>query len=138
MILSLASVLIALGLMAAMLLALEAGRRLGARDLARDASRVGLGAVEGAIFALMGLLLAFTFSGAAARFDARRMLIVEESNAIGTAWLRLDALPAEDQPSLREKFRQYVDARVAGFRRMPDLEASGAELTRAADLQKQI
>ena len=60
-------------------------------------------------FALLGLLLAFTFSGAAARFDARRALIVEEVNDIRTAWLRLDVLPAEAPPALRENFRRYVD-----------------------------
>ena len=41
---------------------------------------------------MMGLLLAFTFTGAASRFDTRRELIVQETNAIGTAWLRLDLL----------------------------------------------
>jgi hypothetical protein len=45
--------------------------------------------VEGAVFGLLGLLIAFTFSGAASRFDDRRALIVEEANDIGTAWLRV-------------------------------------------------
>ena len=40
----------------------------------------------------MALLIAFTFSGAAARFDSRRQLVVEESNCIGTAYLRIDLL----------------------------------------------
>jgi len=52
--------------------------------------------------ALLGLLLAFTFSGASSRFDARRHLIIEETNAIGTAYLRLGMLPAAAQPALRE------------------------------------
>ena len=55
----------------------------------------GVGVIDGAVFALPGLLLAFTFSGAAARFDTRRHLIVEEANAIGTAYLRLDLLPPD-------------------------------------------
>jgi hypothetical protein len=58
--------------------------------------------VEGAVFGLMGLLLAFTFSGAASRFEVRRQLIVQETNAIGTAYLRLDLLPPGDQPKMRE------------------------------------
>jgi hypothetical protein len=53
-----------------------------------------VGTVEGAVFGLLALLVAFTFSGAAARFDTRRQLIVEETNDIGTAYLRLDLLPA--------------------------------------------
>src|SRR4051794_3598290 len=72
-------------------------RRLGARRLAArpEGARAGLGAVEGAVFGLLGLLIAFTFSGAATRFDARRQLIVDEANCIGTAYRRLSLLPPE-------------------------------------------
>jgi hypothetical protein len=85
-----------LALFLGMLLLLETGRRLGVRRLASDpeGARAGTGTVEGAVFALLGLLVAFTFSGAASRFDQRRDLIVEETNDIGTAYLRLDLLPA--------------------------------------------
>jgi FtsH-binding integral membrane protein len=62
-------------------------------------------AIEGAVFALFGLLLAFTFSGAVARYDAHRQLVVEERNDIGTAYLRLDLLAPQDQPQLRQLFR---------------------------------
>ena len=129
-----------LGLMAAMLLFLEIGRRLGGRHRAKDAegAREGLGAVEGAVFGLMSLLLAFTFSGAASRFDARRHLIVEETNAIGTAYLRLDVLPPGRQPALRDAFRRYVDARLAVYRRLPDFEAARVEMARATALQGEI
>ncbi len=95
---------------ASTLILLEVGRRIGVRKraLAPEGQESGLGAVEGAVFGLMGLLLAFTFSGAASRFEVRRQLIVQETNAIGTAYLRLDLLPAGDQPKLREDFRAYV------------------------------
>ena len=49
--------------------------------------------------------LAFTFSGAASRFDARRALAVEEANAVSTAYARVDMLPASFQPGMRELFR---------------------------------
>ncbi len=119
---------------------LETGRRIGARRMVEDpkGARAGAGAVEGAVFGLMGLLIAFTFSGAATRFDNRRNQLVEEANAIGTAWLRLDLLPAGVQPSLREKFRQYTDARIAAFNKVPDLSAARAELDRASALQNEI
>ncbi len=57
-----------------MLVLLEVGRRIGARRLARDpeGARTGVTAVEGALFGLLGLLIAFTFSGAASRLEARR------------------------------------------------------------------
>jgi hypothetical protein len=58
----------------------------------------------------MGLLVAFTFSGAASRFASRRDLIVKEANNIGTANLRIDLLPFDAQLELRNDFRSYLDA----------------------------
>lgn len=92
----------------AMLVLLEIGRRF--RILHKSPAESG--AIEGAIFALFGLLLAFTFSGAIARYDTHRKLIVEESNDIGTAYLRLDLLPPDAQPELRQFFRDYTNSRL--------------------------
>ncbi len=137
--LTLLGVLAVFGMFAATLFLLEIGRRLGARRMAQDPdAKSGTGAVEGAVFGLMGLLIAFTFSGAAERFNARRMLIVEEANCIGTAWLRLDLLAGPTQAALRETFRQYVDARLAVFRKLPDIQAAKAELAQAGIFQNKI
>jgi hypothetical protein len=132
--------LFTLGLFLGLLLILEVGRRIGTRRLAEDpeGARTGLSAVDGAVFALLGLLIAFTFSGAAVRFDARRQLVVEETNAIGTAYLRLDLLPAAAQPPLRDSFRRYVDCRLEVYRKLPDIEAAKAELAKANALQGEI
>src|SRR5262245_57185471 len=97
-------VLIAVGLFFGMLTLLEVGRRIGVRRIERDAEGLHAGAIEGSVLALLGLLLAFTISGAGGRLDARRQLIIEETNAIGTAYLRLDMLPSAAQPALRENF----------------------------------
>lgn len=101
-------------LCAGMLVAIELGRRLGQSRARRDPDSMdkGTGAIDSAIFALFGLLLAFTFSGAAGRFDTRRELITQEANAIGTAYLRLDLLPAAQQDALRPLYRRYVTARL--------------------------
>ena len=71
MIFSFFVLLIALGLFIGMVVLLEVGRRIGIRRTRKDpeGAREGVRAAEGAIFALLGLLIAFTFSGAAARFD---------------------------------------------------------------------
>jgi hypothetical protein len=92
---------------------LRGGWWLGRRHyrIAGEGAHDGLGAVEGAVFGLMGLLVAFTFTGAADRFDDRRQLITEEVNAVSTAWLRLDLLPDKARESVRDLFRQYLDAR---------------------------
>ncbi len=124
-----------------MLLVLETGRRIGKRYYSMEESEHHRGnriLVESAIYGLLGLLIAFTVSGAANRFDARRTLTVQEANAIGTAYLRLDLLPAAAQPELRRKFRRYAEARLAVFRVLPDFEASNAEAIRANELQRSI
>ena len=130
----------ALGLFVAMLLILEWGRRVGTRQRERimAGGAAGVGAVEAAIFALLGLLVAFTFQGASARFDARRALIVQEANNIGTAWLRIDLLPAGTQPAMRGLFRQYLDSRLETYRKIPDMIAVKAELDRTTRLQNEI
>jgi hypothetical protein len=89
------SLFFALGLGGGMVALMVIGRRLGLKRRARDSdgARAGLAAVEGAIFALLGLMIAFTFSGASSHFDVRRQLITDEANSIGTAWQRIDLLP---------------------------------------------
>jgi hypothetical protein len=94
--------------------------------------------VDAGVFGLLGLLIAFTFSGAASRFDARRHLVIEEGNDIGTAYLRLDLLPADAKSALQEKFRQYLDARLETYRNVTDRAATRAAQARATELQREI
>ena len=128
------------GFFLSIVLFIEIGRRLGARYVAEESERARtvLGTVETAIYALLGLMVAFTFSGAASRFDTRRTLTVDEANAIGTAYLRLDLLPSAAQPPLRDKFRRYTEARIAVYRALPDVKASNAQAARAIALQTEI
>ena len=72
------------------------------------------------------------------RWDVRRTLVVEESNDIGTAWLRIDLLPSDSQPALRDLFRRYLDARLAVYSALPDVEQARAELKRSEGLQSEI
>jgi hypothetical protein len=128
------------GLFGCILLFVWIGRWIGGRRSREETERerVGLVTVETAIYALLGLMIAFTFSGATSRFDTRRAQTVQEANAIGTAYLRLDLLPAAAQPALRDKFRKYVDARMATYRALPDIEASNLHAARANALQAEI
>lgn len=112
------------------------GRRR-AQQLGDDAND-GLGAVDAAVFGLMGLLIAFTFTGAAARFDHRRDLIVEETNAIGTAWMRLDLLPQPSRAEVQSLMRDYVDQRIATHRDMTDMSATLEAAHRASAIQAEI
>jgi len=128
-----------LAVTAGMVALIATGRRIGARHLKDpERSRAGFGALEASVLALLGLVVAFTISGAGARFDVRRTQIVDETNAVGTAYLRLDVLPAAAQPALREAFRRYLDARVAIYRKLPDIAAAQQELSAANALQEEI
>ena len=126
----------------AMVGCVELGVRAGRRAFAVDAGRrpAGLGTVETVAFGLLALLLAFTFSGAADRLDRRRAQIVEEANDIGTAWLRLDLLPADAQPKLRDAFRRYTDSRIATYRIFSEdgIAAAKAAYARSVALQNEI
>ena len=121
------------GLFLLILMFVWIGRRIGALRAAQETERerVGLVTVETALYALLGLMLAFSFSGASNRFDTRRAQTVQEANAIGTAYLRLDLLPAAAQPALRMKFRAYTDSRIAVYGALPDMAASDAHAARA-------
>ena len=132
--------LFALALFIGMLLLLETGRRLGVRRRPKESEgeRSGLSTVEGAVFALFGLMVAFTFSGAASRFNEKRMLIAEEVNCIETAYLRLQLLSHQAQPALQELFRRYVDSRLETYRRLPNMVAAEMEMAKSNKVQEEI
>lgn len=134
------AIIVALSLAGGIFLLIEIGRHIGIRRLAEEGETYmkGVGALESAVFALLGLLLAFSFSGALTRFDMRRQLVVTETNAIGTAWLRISLLPPEAQGPARDLFRRYTDSRVAAYARLPNVTAFKEELAKAAKLQGEI
>ena len=93
----------------------ECGFRLG-RLRARQAQRESDATVAAIVAAQLGLLaflLAFSFGIAASRFDARRHVLLDEANAIGTAFLRAAMLPDAQAVSIRDLLRDYTDVRLA-------------------------
>ena len=128
-----------LGLFLGILLFCEVGRRIGLQHLAQEGQLArGIGTAEGAVFGLLGLLIAFTFSGAASRFEDRRHLITEEANAIGTAYLRLDLLPATSQAELRTLFYEYTALRATVYHGANNMAAVQQKLAKGVELQNQI
>lgn len=130
-------VALSVGAFAGIMACLEVGYRLGRRR-SEERAHDGIGAIEAAVFALLGLLLALSFAGGTSRLDTRRQLIIEEANAIGTAYLRLDMLAAADQPEMRRLFREYLDARLQIYRKLPNLEAAGQEMEHSAGIQQKL
>jgi hypothetical protein len=129
--------LLSAGLLCGIIICLEIGRRIGRGALQGDAEgfHKGFSAIEGSVFGMLGLLIAFTFSGAASRYDHRRQLIAEEANKIGTAYMRIDLLPEEAQPGMRNLFRSYLEARLESYDDVEDTTAVNAMLDSSAHLQ---
>jgi len=80
---------IAGGILVTLLVAGELAWRVGHGGRAEtEALRSLVGGIAAATLGMLGLLLGFTLSMAISRYDARRAVIVDEANAIGTLWLR--------------------------------------------------
>ena len=88
------------------------GRRFDPKD---EAFGQQLGLIRNATLALVAFLVGFAFAGAGTRFIERADLIVTEANALGTAWLRADALPDPQRGELKAALREYTEDRVAAL-----------------------
>jgi hypothetical protein len=95
-------------------------------------------AVKGAVAGLAALLLAFSFSLAAGRYDQRNTLVVREANSIRNAWLRADLLEEPTRGRIQQLLHDYLDARLkylgAGF----DPAQIGTAAMASQQLQQQI
>ena len=72
------------------------------------------------------------------RYDGRKQLVLEEANAIATAHLRTDLLPASERATSRRLLRDYVDARLAFFAAGSDETAIAAANASAAATQQRL
>lgn len=101
------------GLLAGGLIASEIGFRLGVWFTPKhEAFARQFDVIRTATFAFVAFLIAFAFSGAGERFVGRLDVIVEEANALGTAWLRADVLPEPQRNALKATLKKYTADRV--------------------------
>src|SRR5262249_1187113 len=114
----------------------EVGYRLGVRSRAQEKTKALVPTVAGSILALVGLLLSFTMSMSVGRYDARRRLLVEEANALGTVYLRMQAVPESNE--LQDLLRHYVDVRLQVSQRALDVEALRTGREEGARLQRDL
>lgn len=97
----------------ALFAAAEIGYFLGRRRHEQPAaSSAYVSSLQGALLGLLALLLAFTIAMAVSRFDARKALVVEEANAIGTTYLRARLLPDAAMGESRQLLREYLPHRL--------------------------
>lgn len=119
--------------------AFEAGFRMAhaSRRNLEEEKESSASAIAGSILALVAFMLAFTFGIVSDRYDARKALVLEEANAIGTAYLRTDFMSEPDRSRTAALFREYVDSRLAAVEARDMAEVSKALLA-ANDVQRQL
>jgi len=117
------------------LLSVECGYRLGRyrRSRSEQEKEAPVGTMVGATLGLLAFILAFTFGLAAARFDARRQVLLDEANAIGTTYLRAGILPERGE-QIRTLLRGYVAARLEAVQSGKIAEGIG----RSESIQQQL
>jgi hypothetical protein len=113
----------------------EVGFRLGVWWQAREPGEQEGPAdmLVGSLLGLMAFVLAVTLGLATDRYDARRNLVVEEANALATAYQRADYLPAAEAAQLKALLRAYLPLRI-----VTDPAAVPANIARSAALARQM
>ena len=116
--------------------AIEIGRWFGMR-----AKPKGVGSIptlESAILALLALMIGFTFAVVLSRFEARRLGVLNEANAIGTTALRARLLPAPHNQECLKLLREYVQVRLDLTQRIPLASELKTALTRTNAIQEAL
>jgi hypothetical protein len=117
------------------LLSVEFGYRLGKyrRSRREEEKEAPLGTMVGATLGFTRVHSCFHIGLAAARFDSRRQVLLDEANAIGTTYLRAGMLPERGE-QIRGFLRDYVAARLEGVQ--PGKLAEG--IRRSEDIQEKV
>lgn len=98
-----------------MLLSAETGYRLARhRRLREQDTHSPVGTMVGATLGLLAFMLAFTFGLANSRYETRRQVLLSESNAVGTCYLRAGLLAEPMRTDAKNLLREYVDVRLEG------------------------
>ncbi|MEZ5569219.1 MAG: hypothetical protein R3E54_12915 [Halioglobus sp.] len=117
------------------MLASEAGNRLGLRHASRlaDGETPHLAPAVAATLGLLAFMLAFTFGAGTDRLQTKRALVLQESNAIGTAMLRADLLPEPYRKQAQRMFAEYVDLLISTTEEQdtPEFVSRGEEYAQA-------
>lgn len=93
------------------LLRLRGDRRLkeAGSGLATDNQE---GYIVSGVLGLLALMLAFTLAMAVDRFDTRRLLVLQEANAIATTYLRTQLLDEPHRSRISKLLVDYTDNRI--------------------------
>ncbi len=93
----------------------QVGRLFHSRKKAIDPS--SLNHIVSGILGMLAFVLAFSFAMASSQHRARRHLVLEEANTVGTAYLRADLLKEPYRSRIKDLLKEYVDVRIKGANR---------------------
>jgi hypothetical protein len=96
------------------LLSYEIGYKFGTRRRLRPGENPdsAAGALSGTTLGLLAFMLAFSFNGASSHHDLRKKLLIDEANAIRTAYQQSAALPESYRAGVSSLLEEYLDIRV--------------------------
>jgi hypothetical protein len=122
--------------LAVVLLSVEFGWRLGSyqHQSSKEEDTSPITKVVEPIMGLLALLLAFTFSMSASRFESRKQAVIQEANAIGTTYLRTNLLAEQSRTESRRLLSEYLALRAGGAASIMTPEG----MAKSAALQDQL
>ena len=125
---------------AVMLLSLEAGYRLGRRKrkALKNEDQVGSNVAITSIFATVGLILAFTYAYTVSRDDMRNQLVLQEANAVSTAFLRAGLVQDPRSTELKMALLEYARSRVITLDDISSRTATMEFIRRGKQLQAKL
>ena len=130
--------LIGLVMLVALIILHELGFQTGRRIEKDRESGDGKGHLVGAALALLGLMMAFTFSAAQDRFNMRQRMVVDEANALGTTYLRIQTLDLPARDILSRQMLRYAQLRQDFFIASASPESLEKNTRLTSDMQDEI
>jgi len=130
--------------LAAIILAIVGGATLagfvGGRYLREHSAalREPYGVLQAALLGVVGLLLAFGLSLAVERYQNRRAALVEESNAIGTTYLRAQLLAEPQRSESLVLLRRYTTLALRTTHEVPNSDAIRRTTAQEGVLQRRL
>ena len=104
----------------------------------QETLREPVGIVQGAFFALVGLVLAFGLTLALGRYDTRRQAVVDDADTIGTTYLRAQTLAEPMRSQSLQLLRQYTDASLELSHAVPTTAKFADAVAREDALQRRL
>ena len=120
--------------------AAEIGFHLGKwrKRRSKDEEKGQTGALMGAALGMLAFLLAFSFGMAGSIQSARKKVVLDEANAIGTAYLRAQILPEPSSSKIKELLYEYVDVRIKGAQSVKSIDKLKQAIARSEELHNEL